>query len=174
MKYFVGNNPIAVEILNSVLDVLRSATVAETKSSDERVVLTILLGRKEMDAINMIEFSDPSIERDPITGDIRLYGFHVVPVLMDSYAKAVAAIDLKQVCPVASKATNKLETMNKETYENQTKDSDTIFTAISTSGAIDFKDAEKMVVMMYVMDMSFSRAGISHALKRLEKFYSEK
>lgn len=62
----------------------------------------------------------------------------------------------------------------KETYENQMKDSDTIFTAISTSGAIDFKDAERMVVMLYVMDMSFSRAGISHALKRLEKFYKEK
>ena len=63
--------------------------------------------------------------------------------------------------------------MNKETYKNQMKDSEIIFTAISTSGARDFKEAEKMVVMGYVMDMSFSRAGISHALKRLEKFYKK-
>ena len=59
----------------------------------------------------------------------------------------------------------------KETYENQMKDSETIFTAISTSGARDFKEANRMVVAGYIMDMSFSRAGISHALKRLEKFY---
>jgi len=63
--------------------------------------------------------------------------------------------------------------MDKETYENQTKDSDIIFTAISTSGARDYKEAERMVVMAYVMDMSFSRAGISHALKRLERFYAK-
>ena len=64
--------------------------------------------------------------------------------------------------------------MNKETYENQTKDSDAIFTAISTSNARDFKEAEKMVVMFYAMDLTISRAGISHALKRLEKFYKER
>lgn len=58
--------------------------------------------------------------------------------------------------------------------ERQFKDSDIIFTAISTSGARDFKEAERMVVMGYVTDMSVSRAGISHALKRLEKFYSER
>lgn len=64
--------------------------------------------------------------------------------------------------------------MKQETYENQMEDSEIIFTAVSTSGARDFKEAEKMVVMAYVMDMDFSRAGISHALKRLEKFYNEK
>jgi hypothetical protein len=67
--------------------------------------------------------------------------------------------------------------MDKETYEKelekQFKDSDIIFTAISTSGARDFKEAEKMVVMGYVTDMSFSRAGVSHALKRLEKHYNQ-
>ena len=65
-------------------------------------------------------------------------------------------------------------TKAEETYKNQMKDSDTIFTTISTSGAIDYKDAERMVCMVYIMDTSFSRAGISHALKRLEKFYTEK
>jgi hypothetical protein len=58
-----------------------------------------------------------------------------------------------------------------ETIEQQTKDSDTIFTAISTAGFDDFKQAQQAVTMMYVMDMSFSRSGISHALKRLEEHY---
>lgn len=58
-----------------------------------------------------------------------------------------------------------------ETYEKQMEDSDIIFTAVSTSDVKDFKEANRIVVMGYVMDMSFSRAGISHALKRLEKFY---
>ena len=60
-----------------------------------------------------------------------------------------------------------------ETIEQQEKDSDTIFTAISTGGFDDFRQAERAVVMFYVMDMSFSRSGISHALKRLERFYGE-
>ena len=64
--------------------------------------------------------------------------------------------------------------MGNKTYEKQMRDSDTIFTAISTSGALDYKDAERMVVAGYVTDMSFSRAGISHALKRLEKFWQDK
>jgi hypothetical protein len=59
----------------------------------------------------------------------------------------------------------------KEKWE---KDSDIVFTAISTSGALDYRDAERMVVMMYVPDMSFERGGISHALKRLEKFWENK
>lgn len=59
-----------------------------------------------------------------------------------------------------------------EPLEQQTRDSDTIFTAISTGDFDSFKMAERAVVMLYVTDMSISRAGISHALKRLEKFYS--
>lgn len=54
------------------------------------------------------------------------------------------------------------------------KDSDMIFTAISSGDFDDFKQAEQAVVMLYVMDMSFSRSGISHALKRVEKFYAER
>jgi len=60
-----------------------------------------------------------------------------------------------------------------ETYEQQMEDSDTIFTAISSGDFDDFKQAERMVVIAYVPDMDFSRAGISHALKRLEKHYSQ-
>lgn len=64
--------------------------------------------------------------------------------------------------------------MAEETYEQQMQDSDTIFTQISNGDFDDFKMAEQAVVMLYVMDMSFSRAGISHALKRLERFYAER
>ena len=58
-----------------------------------------------------------------------------------------------------------------ETIEQQTTDSDIIFTAISTGGFDDFKQAQQAVTMLYVTDMSFSRSGISHALKRLEEHY---
>ncbi len=60
-----------------------------------------------------------------------------------------------------------------DTTDQMHKDSDMIFTQISTSGAIDFKDARNMIVMLYVPDMTISRAGISHAMKRLERFYLE-
>lgn len=60
-----------------------------------------------------------------------------------------------------------------ETYEKQMKDSDTIFNVISTGNFDGFKQAEQAVVMFYVMDKSFSRGGISHALKRLERFYKK-
>ena len=58
--------------------------------------------------------------------------------------------------------------------KKQMEDSDIIFTAISTSGLLNYKEAEQMIVMAYIPDESFSRAGISHALKRLERFYKEK
>lgn len=102
MEYFMGSDPIAVSILNGILDVLKNTTISKTKSQDECVTLTLYLGYKEMHAINSIEIGDSSIERNYKTGDVKLYGFHVIPVLMDSYAKAVAAIDLKQVYPIAS------------------------------------------------------------------------
>ncbi len=54
------------------------------------------------------------------------------------------------------------------------RDSDIVFTAISTGDFDDYKMSEQAVVMLYVPDMSISRAGISHALKRLERFYSER
>jgi len=63
--------------------------------------------------------------------------------------------------------------MKEETYEKQMEDSDTIFTAVSTGDFDNYKDAESIVAMAYVTDMSFSRAGIAHALKRLEKYYRE-
>jgi len=61
----------------------------------------------------------------------------------------------------------------KESQAKWLNDSDIIFTAISTSAFESFKEAETAIVMLYVPDITFSRAGISHALKRLEDFYSK-
>lgn len=61
-----------------------------------------------------------------------------------------------------------------ETAEQMQKDSDMIFTQVSTGDFDDFKMAEQAVVMLYAMDMSISRSGISHALKRLERYYGER
>ena len=58
-----------------------------------------------------------------------------------------------------------------ETYEQQMKDSDTVFTAVSTGNYVSYTEAQQVVVMLYVPDMTISRAGISHALVRLEKHY---
>ena len=59
----------------------------------------------------------------------------------------------------------------KETIEQQQRDSDMIFTQISTSGIDNYGDAEKLIASLYIFDMSISRSGISDALKRLEMFY---
>jgi len=64
--------------------------------------------------------------------------------------------------------------MKKETYEDQMRDSNMIFTAITTSAIKNYEEAERVVCIGYIMDMSVSRSGISHALKRLEKFYEGK
>ena len=65
--------------------------------------------------------------------------------------------------------------MNDQEYkvqlEQQFRDSDIIFNAISTSGARNWEEAQRMVVMFYVPSMDISRAGISHALRRLKDFY---
>jgi len=53
------------------------------------------------------------------------------------------------------------------------KDSDRVFIAITSGDFDDFKQAEQAVAMFWIPDMSFSRAGISHALKRLERHYHE-
>lgn len=60
------------------------------------------------------------------------------------------------------------------TEQNWQRDSDMVFTAVSTGDFDDYKMAEQAAVMLYVPDMSVSRAGISHALKRLERFYAER
>lgn len=57
--------------------------------------------------------------------------------------------------------------------ESWKKDSENIFKAISSSFE-NFKEAEHAVVVSYVPDPSFSRAGISDALKRLQEYYTIK
>jgi hypothetical protein len=57
--------------------------------------------------------------------------------------------------------------------DRQTKDSDVIFTAISTGNFNNYNDAEFAVIMLYVPDRSYSREGISHALGRLKTHYSK-
>jgi len=56
----------------------------------------------------------------------------------------------------------------------QMKDSDEIFGAISGGDFDDYAQAEAAVVMLYATDPSYSRAGISHALGRLERFYRDR
>ncbi|REK56655.1 MAG: hypothetical protein DWQ49_09805 [Bacteroidetes bacterium] len=60
-----------------------------------------------------------------------------------------------------------------ETYEQQMKDSDMIFTQITSGDFDNWNDVNRAVVMLYVPDMTISRAGISHALKRLEQYYKQ-
>lgn len=60
-----------------------------------------------------------------------------------------------------------------ESHEQNMKDSKTVFTAISTGDFDDYDMAQQAVVAFYVTDLSFSRGGISHALKRLKLFYEE-
>ena len=60
-----------------------------------------------------------------------------------------------------------------ESMEQMIKDSDHIFTTISTANYDNYFQAERAIVLFYVLDRSFSRAGISHALSRLELFYKK-
>lgn len=52
------------------------------------------------------------------------------------------------------------------------RDADMIFTAISTGNFDNYQQAEAAVVAFYIPDMSFSRGGISLALKKLEEHYA--
>ena len=60
-----------------------------------------------------------------------------------------------------------------ETYEQQMKDSDMIYTQVMSANYDTFDEVNRLVVMLYVPDMTVSRAGISHALKRLEKEFND-
>ena len=61
-----------------------------------------------------------------------------------------------------------------ETYEQQIKDSDMIFTQITNGNFDDYQQAESAIVVLYVQDMTISRAGISRALGRIKKYYEWK
>jgi len=58
-----------------------------------------------------------------------------------------------------------------ETIEQQTLDSEMIFQQITSGDFTSYSEAEQAVMKIYVIDVTISRAGISHALKRLEKYF---
>ncbi len=58
-----------------------------------------------------------------------------------------------------------------ETNEQQIKDSDMIFMQITSGNFANWNDVNRAIVMLYVPDMTISRAGICLALKRLEQYY---
>jgi hypothetical protein len=57
---------------------------------------------------------------------------------------------------------------------NWQADSDMIFAQISSGDFNNYADAERLVCVLYVPDMTITRAGISDALKRLERHYKAK
>lgn len=119
-----------------------------------------------------------------IEGIREVFGYHSTNnggLTPDEFADAVAARAQDHISAILNashkqdrKAIKRRDRVMVEDYECQMKDSDQIFTAISSGDFDDFKQAEQAVVMLYVMDPSFSRSGISHALKRLERFYDER
>lgn len=56
-----------------------------------------------------------------------------------------------------------------ETYEQNMKDSDAVFKAMRNFES--YEQAEQAIIAFYATDLSYSRGGICHALKRLEHFY---
>ncbi|KKM68230.1 hypothetical protein LCGC14_1462870 [marine sediment metagenome] len=61
----------------------------------------------------------------------------------------------------------------KETVEQQMRDSDMIFKQITCGDFPDFEIAQEAIALLYIPDMTISRSGISHAFKRLERYYGE-
>jgi hypothetical protein len=61
-----------------------------------------------------------------------------------------------------------------ETYEQQMADSDRIFTMLHEVAFENIEELRAAVVVLFIYDLSYSRAGISHALKRLEQHYTKR
>lgn len=61
-----------------------------------------------------------------------------------------------------------------ENYEQQMFDSDMIFGQMKACNWGNLEQAEQVVCQLYALDLTVSRSGISHALKRLEKLYKKK
>lgn len=64
--------------------------------------------------------------------------------------------------------------MTAETPEAQQRDSDTIYLQITTGDFPTLEEAKIALSLFYIPDPSISRAGICHALKRLEQYYVSK
>lgn len=62
-----------------------------------------------------------------------------------------------------------------DAQSQQQQDSDMIFDQITSMGGFNSMDEIRATIaLFYVPDMAISRAGISHALKRLEKHFAQK
>ena len=81
MKKFRGDDPVAVSILNKLCDI-----IDRYHEQDIDLEGILYLGRKEMRAIYTIDSMDFSIDRNIETGEIRLWGFPIIPVNKDTYA----------------------------------------------------------------------------------------
>lgn len=81
MRRFDGVDSIAVEILNNLVGM-----IDKYKQEDLELEGILYLGRKEMRAIYTIGPGDISIDRYIETGELRLYGFPIVPVARNTYA----------------------------------------------------------------------------------------
>ncbi len=61
-----------------------------------------------------------------------------------------------------------------ETYKQQMRDSDMIFKQMTHGDFPTIETAKDALVFLYAPDKTISRSGISHALKKLERYYKEK
>ena len=61
-----------------------------------------------------------------------------------------------------------------EPYDQQMKDSDNIFSVLTTSAFKTEKEALQALVIMYIPDLTYSRSGISHAEKRIKQHFKDK
>jgi len=60
-----------------------------------------------------------------------------------------------------------------ENVDQQQKDSDMIFTQITSGSFSNYTEAELALVTLYVPDTSISRSGISHAMVRLKAHFDK-
>lgn len=60
---------------------------------------------------------------------------------------------------------------NGEFWQEQ---SDQIFKALTSGGFTTVEEAKQALLLLYVPDMSYSRAAISHVIRRLEDHYGIK
>jgi hypothetical protein len=60
-----------------------------------------------------------------------------------------------------------------EDLRQQLKDSDLVFNLITGGKFETLEEAKIAVITMFLPDQSISRSGISHAVGRLEKYYTK-
>ena len=89
MERFRGTDPRAVDICNKLQDI-----ICEYIKENTELKAILYLGAEEMYAVQTITRGDPSIDRDLVTGEVKLYGFPIVKVAKSSYAALCPSIML--------------------------------------------------------------------------------